>query len=200
MEKIVVSKAVLVEGKYDKIKLSSLIDGVILTTNGFGIYHDKELRKLVRTYAKTRGLIVMTDSDRAGRQIRAFVKQIVPKEDYKNVTNIHIPQIKGKEKRKDVPSKEGTLGVEGIDADVLRSLLKDCIENAGENSRGEKITKADLFELGLSGGKNSGAKREELCRKLSLPLGLSTPALLDLLNSVCTKEELLEKLSDSDDQ
>ena len=193
-EKIRLSRAVVVEGRYDKIKLSGLVDAVILVTNGFGIYHDKELRKLIRFYAEKQGLIVITDSDAAGRQIRGFIKSILPKELHDRVASVHIPQIKGKEKRKTAPSKEGTLGVEGIPADVLRGLLAGyaSAEKRGDNKR--PLTKNELFTYGLSGCADSAARREELAEKLGIPHGLSSKALLDLLNTMYTRERLEEIL------
>lgn len=193
-QKITLARAVVVEGRYDKIKLSSFVDGVILVTNGFGIYRDKELCRLLRFYAESRGLIVLTDSDSAGRQIRAHIKRVLPKELHGRIASVHIPRIPGKERRKSEPSKEGTLGVEGIDADILRRLLKPY-EN--EQPRiGEPITKNDLYMLGLSGGADASARRAALAKKLSLPEGLSSTALLDLLNTLYTKEQLDEIVSE----
>ena len=192
-EKMKLKQALVVEGKYDKIKLASLVDGVIITTHGFGIYKDKELCALLRFYAEKTGLIVMTDSDAAGRQIRAYIKQILPKELQSRVLNLHIPQIKGKERRKAAPSKEGTLGVEGISAETLRGLL----ENAGAQLDGESaahggITGSDMYMLGLSGTGCAAEKRVRLAEELGLPEGLSAHALLDVLNSMYTPDSLAE--------
>ena len=180
-EKIKLKQALVVEGKYDKIKLASLVDGVIITTHGFGIYKDKELCALLRFYAEKTGLIVMTDSDAAGRQIRAYIKQILPKELQSRVLNLHIPQIKGK------------LGVEGISAETLRGLL----ENAGAQLDGESaehggITGGDMYMLGLSGTGSAAEKRARLAAELGLPDGLSAHALLDVLNSMYTPDSLAE--------
>lgn len=192
MEKIKLSRAVVVEGKYDKIKLSAMIDGVILVTNGFGIFKDAELRKLICFYAEQSGLIIMTDSDSAGRQIRAHIKSVVPKRYHDRITNVHIPQIRGKEKRKTAPSKEGTLGVEGIDVGILRSLLERYgVDNdAGSAAGGEPITKNDMYMLGLSGCSDAVSRRERLADRLELPKGLSPSALLDLLNALYNKKEI----------
>lgn len=192
-QKLRLSRAVVVEGRYDKIKLSSFVDAVILVTNGFGIYKDKELCRLLRFYAESRGLIVLTDSDNAGRQIRAHIKRVLPKELHGRIASVHIPKIKGKERRKTEPSKEGTLGVEGIDADILRRLLTPY-ENE-QPREGEPITKNDLYMLGLSGGAGSSARRAALARELSLPEGLSSTALLDLLNTLYTEAQLEDIVS-----
>jgi ribonuclease M5 len=186
---------VIVEGKYDKIKLSAIIDGVILTTNGFGIYKDDELKKLIRFYAEKSGLIIITDSDCAGRRIRAYIKSFVPKKYHAAITNIHIPQIKGKEKRKSAPSKEGTLGVEGISAETLRRLFK---QYSAEEITAPKdpLTKNDMYMLGLSGCADAAEKRELLAARLDFPKGLSPSALLDLLNELYTKEEVEKIIAD----
>lgn len=195
-EKIKLSRALVVEGRYDKIKLSGLVDGVILVTNGFGIYKDKELRRLLLLYAEKRGLIILTDSDAAGRQIRGYIKSILPKELHDRVASVHIPQIKGKEKRKTEASKEGTLGVEGIPADTLRKLLERFDNEEDSASENVPFTRNDLFDHGLSGGKDSAAKREALADKLGIPHGLSAKALLDLLNTMYSREQI-EDILDS---
>ena len=192
--RIKLSRAVVVEGKYDKIKLSALVDAVIIVTNGFRIYKDSELCRLIRTYAEKQGLIVLTDSDAAGRQIRGHIKTILPKELHSRIASVHIPQIKGKERRKTEPSKEGTLGVEGIPADILRELLAPYEVGADErrDRSGERITKNDMYLCGLSGGADSSEKRAALAEELGLPQGLSAKALLDLLNTLYTKEQFEE--------
>lgn len=193
-QKLKISRAIVVEGRYDKIKIDSVADCVVIVTNGFGIYKNKELYRLIRFYAEKCGLIVLTDSDSAGRKIRAHIKQILPKELHSRIAGVHIPQIKGKERRKSEPSKEGTLGVEGIDADILRELL---LPYADEKPRsGEPLTKNDMYMLGLSGTPDSSERRAALIEKLGLPSGLSPAALLDLLNTLYTKEQI-EEIADT---
>lgn len=185
---IKISRAVVVEGKYDKIKLNSVLDAVIIQTDGFGVFKDKEKQRLIRKLAETTGIVILTDSDSAGFVIRNFIKNIAPDGD---VINAYIPDIFGKEKRKTQSSKEGKLGVEGIPVDIL----KNSLEKAGvfcektEDTQKRKITKTDLFEDGLSGTENSKEKRKKLLKKLDLPEKLTTNALLDVLNSLMTYKE-----------
>ena len=120
---VTTERAVIVEGKYDKIRLSSVIDGLIVTTEGFGVFSDKEKQRFIKKLAEERGLLILTDSDAAGFRIRNFLKNIVPEE---QILHAYIPDIYGKEKRKDAPSKEGKLGVEGIDAATLEESLQRC--------------------------------------------------------------------------
>ncbi|HBN11877.1 MAG TPA: DUF4093 domain-containing protein [Ruminococcus sp.] len=184
-------QAVVVEGKYDKIKLSSLIDAVIIQTNGYGIFKDSDKLALIRYYAAKTGIIIMTDSDSAGFKIRNFIKGAVNKND--TVINVYIPDIFGKEKRKVKPSCEGKLGVEGVDKKIILDALEKagvCAENSVSNK--DKITKTDLFELGLSGGRNSSLMRKKLLVKLSLPELLSASAMIDILNTMMDKNELAE--------
>ncbi len=181
-------KAIIVEGKYDKIRLSSFIDSIIITTNGFDIYKNKEKQRLIKFYAEKSGIIIMTDSDRAGFQIRSFIKSFV---DSDKITNVYTPDIFGKEKRKDKPSKEGKLGVEGISNEVLASALKRC--GALSDKRAEElITVYDLYDLGLVGDKNSSKKRQSLLKALDLPVHVSTKALLEILNRTFEKNQLFE--------
>lgn len=189
---IKIKEAVIVEGKYDKMRLKSVVDTTIIETNGFRIFKDREKVNLIKQLAQSRGIIILTDSDSAGFLIRNYLKGIIPKDKIKNA---YIPQVTGKEKRKAQPSKEGTLGVEGIDETTLKEVLKkyctikDCTENI------VKITKQDLFRLGLSGGENSKMLRERLLNKLNIPSYLTANAMIDALNSIITLKEL-EKLTE----
>jgi len=189
---IKVSEVVIVEGRYDKNTLSQIIDGTIIETEGFGIFSDKEKLNLFRKLAETRGLVVLTDSDGAGFVIRNFLKSSI---DPKYIKHAYIPDIKGKEKRKNSPSKEGMLGVEGMSREILLSALQKAgvsVSEADCGSHFEPITKTDLFETGLSGKKGSNDKRQELLRRLSLPSRLSPNAMLEVLNALMTREEFFE--------
>ena len=184
-----IREAIVVEGRYDKNTLSQIVDAPILETGGFGIFKDKKQLALLRQVAQKRGLIVFTDSDGAGFVIRNFIKSCVPPE---YVKHAYIPDIQGKEKRKSAPSKEGTLGVEGMRPQVLLEALKRAGASFGECSAEEKtaiISKADMFKMGLSGGTGSREKRAQLIKKLDLPEKLSADALLDVLNALMSREE-----------
>ena len=189
-----IKEAVIVEGKYDKQRLQEFIDAPIITTSGFRVFKDKGKQELIRKLSKERGLLVMTDSDSAGFVIRNFLKGIVPESQIKHC---YIPQIKGKEKRKDTPSKEGLLGVEGLSLDILREALIKSSVNVGQGSdlpQKELITKSDFFEMGLSGRENSALLRKKLMQELGLPTYLSSNALLEVINSLYTKQDILDKL------
>ena len=189
MEKLKISQAIVVEGKYDKIKLSTVIDGMIICTNGFGIYKDKSIVELIRLYAKTSGIIVLTDSDSAGFQIRNHLKGLVPDG---NIINLYIPEIFGKERRKNAPSKEGKLGVEGIDVGTLREIFERSGVLTAEDTGTETITAKDFYELGLSGKPYSSNLRRELCKTLGLPVNMTSKALADYVSRTCGKQKLLQ--------
>lgn len=190
---IKIKEAVIVEGKYDKIKLSNFIDGLIITTDGFGIFKNKEKQALIRYLAQTRGILVLTDSDGAGFVIRNFLKGAVPPEKIKNA---YIPDIFGKEKRKDKPSKEGKLGVEGISEEIIcRAIAKSGIEcelTDGYIKSSKEITKADLFEYSLTGTPNSKENREKVKKALNLPSNMTSNSMLDVMNCIMTKEEFID--------
>lgn len=190
--KIHVNLPIIVEGKYDKIKLESLVDGLIITTDGFRIYKDEEKLSLIRAFADNGGIIVLTDSDGAGFQIRNHLKSCIGGG---KIINIYIPDIFGKEKRKEKPSKEGKLGVEGIDADILRKAFLDAGVLSGSEPREQWLTKADLLEDGLVGGANSGELRKKLASEFSLPERISANALLEVLNSLYDKESYEKALT-----
>ena len=182
--------AVIVEGKYDKIKLSSIIDAVIIPTNGFGVFRDKEKMSLIRYYASNTGIIIMTDSDTAGFKIRNHIKGSVGNA---KVVNVYIPDIYGKERRKTEYSKEGKLGVEGVpDKIIIESLKKAGISFTDKTEPSQPITKLDLFEDGLSGGKESSEMRRLLLKHLGLPELLTTNSMLEGLNVMLTKEQYKE--------
>ena len=184
-----IKEAIVVEGRYDKNTLSQIVNAPIFETAGFGIFKDKQQMALLRRVAMERGLIVFTDSDGAGFVIRNHIKCAI---DARYLKHAYIPDIYGKERRKATPGKEGKLGVEGMTRDVLLEALR----RSGATFEDETapatmgITKQDLMELGLSGGKNSGVKRLALLRKLGLPEHMSTNAMLQTLNLLYTPEEL----------
>lgn len=187
MEKLHLTQAVIVEGKYDKIKLEALIDSVILTTNGFRIFKDKEMQRLIRSLAKSCGIIVLTDSDAAGFQIRSLLSGIVWEGE---IINVYIPDVLGKEKRKHKPSAEGKLGVEGMELEIL----KDAFVRAGVTAQPKQfgpheITRFDLYDSGLCGGENSASLRRSLYKRIGLPERLSTGAALPLLNQMLSRDE-----------
>lgn len=185
--------AVIVEGKYDKIKLSSIIDAVIIPTNGFGVFRDKEKMSLIRYYASNTGIIIMTDSDSAGFKIRNHIKGSVGNA---RVVNVYIPDIYGKERRKTEYSKEGKLGVEGVpDKIIIESFQKAGICFTDKPEAYQPITKLDLFEDGLSGGKESSEMRRLLLKHLGLPELLTTNSMLEVLNVMLTKEQYKEAVS-----
>ena len=185
-----INETVIVEGKYDKIKLSSLIDAVIIETNGFSIFNDSEKLALIRRLAEKNGVLIITDSDAAGFKIRHFLGGALPPD---RVKHAYIPDVFGKESRKNAPSKEGKLGVEGIPADMVMK----CLERAGvlyesEQEPKRRITKADLYDDGLSGGDGSASRRQALLKNLNLPERLSANGLLQVINSILTYEEYKE--------
>lgn len=184
---IKLDRPVIVEGKYDVIKLSNILDALIIKTDGFGIFKDKEKQQLLLRLAGEKGIIVLTDSDGAGFVIRNFISSIIPPD---KITHVYIPDISGKEKRKTAPSAEGKLGVEGVEEKVLLEAFEKAGVTASLSSRKRhRITNLDLFEHGLSGRENSAQKRRLLLKKLALPERLSTSSLIKILNTFVTYEE-----------
>lgn len=188
-----IKEAIVVEGTYDRIKLSGFIDGVIIQTNGFTVFKDKNKLKTLKTLAENGGIVILTDSDTAGFRIRSYIKQYIISGDVKNA---YIPEIKGKEKRKNQPSKEGLLGVEGVTEEIIIKALKEagCEINgqAEQEAKVRPITKTDLYLLGLSGGEESARKRKALCERLGVPSKISPNMLVGVLNRLMSYEQLLE--------
>ncbi len=190
MEKLKIKYPVICEGKYDKIKLSSVIDAVIITTDGFGVFKNEEKASLLRKLANEEKIIVVTDSDGAGRVIRNFIRGIIPAD---KIVNLYIPQIKGKEKRKEKPSAEGTLGVEGMANDVLYKIFAPY---TGEVKNKLSLKKTDFFLLGLSGGDNSSFLRRKFCISAGLPAEMSANALLEAVNLLFDEETFYKILEE----
>jgi len=190
MEKPRIRQAIIVEGKYDKIKLESLFDALILTTDGFRIFKDAKMRALIKTLAREQGIILLTDPDSAGFLIRGHLSGLVPPE---QVTHIYIPELSGKEQRKARPSKEGSLGVEGIPAKIILGVFADAgLPDDLCYDKSAVITKQDLYDAGLSGCGNSRQLRGALIRELGLPSRLSASALPGVLSRIMTRDGFYE--------
>ena len=184
-----VKEVIVVEGRYDKNTLRQIVDATVITTDGFQIFKDREKQALLRSLAERRGLIVLTDADGAGQVIRGFLRGAV---DPGKVKHAFIPDIPGKEKRKSAPSKEGTLGVEGMKPEILLHALRAAGATIDDEAAlgGSGITKADLYRLGLSGGAGSAQRRQMLQKRLGLPARMSANQLLETLNIVTSLPEL----------
>ena len=191
---IKVREAIVCEGRYDKNTLSQVFDAVIIETEGFHIFRDAEKLALLRRIAEARGLVILTDSDGAGFQIRGYLKGAV---DPALVKQAYITEIPGRERRKRTASKAGTLGVEGMRPETLIEALRRAgatFEGEAAPGRAEDLSAADMYALGLSGAPDSAALRAGLLRELGLPSGLRGGALRDVLGALFTREELEEKL------
>ena len=187
-ERLKIPYPVIVEGRYDKLRLEQVMEGQILTTDGFGVFNKKEKGQLFRTLAKKTPLIVLTDSDGAGKLIRSHLTSMIPKD---RLIQLYVPRIEGKERRKEQASAEGILGVEGMENQLLRELLAPYADPDAVLARMEEnpLSKTDFFVDGLTGGADSGAKRDAFAQKLGLPAGMTPNALLAAVRMICSYEE-----------
>ena len=191
-----IREVIVVEGRYDKNALKQIVQATVVETGGFGVFNDKERLALLRRLAKERGLIVLTDSDGAGFVIRNFLKGSIPKSQIKHA---YIPDVYGKERRKAAPGKEGKMGVEGMKPEVLLDALERAgatFEDGVVSEKSTPVTKADFYEWGLTGGKDSTARRAWLLKKLSLPEHMTTNALLESVNILCGREKVEELMNE----
>lgn len=180
-------EVVIVEGKYDKIKLSQILDALIIDVGGFNIFKNKEKVQMIKKLADKNGILILTDSDHAGFMIRNYLNGIIPQDKIKNA---YIPDIIGKEKRKKTYSKERKLGVEGVDDKIiLDAINKVSLKKEEKTNNIKGITKMDFYEDGLSGRDNSSDKRKKLLKKLNLPENLSQNALIKVLNKTISYDE-----------
>ena len=197
-----IKEVIVVEGRYDKNTVSQVADAAVITLGGFSVFNDREKLAFLRRLAEKQGLIILTDSDGAGFDLRNYLKGALPKEQVKQA---NIPDVKGKERRKRKAGKEGKLGVEGMPPAVLLEALRRAgatFEDEAPAERRELLTKADLFELGLSGGEGSAGKRQRLLKRLELPEHLTANGLLEALNLLFDRKELeslLAELADTEE-
>ncbi len=187
---IKVKQAIVVEGRYDKIKLSSIVDATIIETNGFRIFSNEQTVSMLKTLAKNCGIIIFTDSDFAGFRIRNYLKNKITEGE---IYHAYLPNVEGKEKRKSHRSKEGLLGVEGFKEQNILKALSDAgvFDLKILEEKAPKVTSLDLFELGLSGSKNSSEKRKIILNKLKLPSHLSKSVLPDVISTVIPREDFI---------
>ncbi len=191
-----IREVIVVEGRYDKNALKQVVNATVVETGGFGVFNDNERLALLRRLAAQRGLIVLTDSDGAGFVIRNFLKGAIPKS---QIRHAYIPDVYGKERRKAAPGREGKVGVEGMEPAVLLSALERAgatFEDGAAQGNDTPVTKAELYELGLTGRKDSAARRAALLKKLSLPERMTTNAMLEAVNILCGRERLREMMED----
>ena len=187
MEKLKIDLPIIVEGKYDKIKVLSVADACVVQTDGFGVFKNHERLALIKQLAKKSRIILLTDSDGAGKVIRSHITSAIPKD---RLIQLYIPRIEGKEKRKDTPSAEGTLGVEGMERELLRSLLCPFVDDSAlKRAEENPISKADMYADGLSGREDSAQRRDALAQKLGLPPSMTANALLAALKILVTYDE-----------
>lgn len=185
---ISITQSIIVEGKYDKIKLTSLLNANIIETNGFNIFKNKQKLEFIKLLAVKTGIIIMTDSDAAGFKIRNYIKSTVKSGD---IYHIYIPDVYGKESRKLSYSKEGKLGVEGLNKDLLIKIFENLNINLvnSQIKYNNCISMIDLYNDGFIGFKNSKSKRLKLLKTFDLPMHLSTSMLIKALNSISSYDE-----------
>ena len=184
VEKLNLKYPVVVEGKYDKAKISQFVDSPIISLDGFSVFNNNEKKQLLKRLSHENGIILLTDSDRAGNFIRSKLKGIIEGDIY----NVYAPSVLGKERRKQKPSADGLLGVEGIDTKTLFELLLP-FSTESKMKKGANISKIRYFEDGFSGGENSSERRKKLARTLNLPETLTSKALLEAINLLISEEE-----------
>ena len=184
-----IEEVIIVEGKYDKERLKKITDAPIICTNGFELYRSKRIINSIRTFAKTRGIIILTDSDRAGFRIRNYIKQCLDCSCI--IKQAYIPAVKGKEKRKEKPGADGLLGVEGIDEKELEDILKKAA-SVTDTAVLKQVSKSDFYNDGFSGKPESAEKRKKLAKSLKLPPSISANALLEIINKVYGRDEYIK--------
>jgi len=186
---IKIDEVILVEGKYDKIRLSGLVDAMIIETGGFALYTDEEKMKMIRRIAEKRGVIIFTDSDRAGFQIRSFLGGSMSGIDKSRIKHAYAPDVYGKEKRKTKPGREGKLGVEGISGELIIQALLKAGASSVSKANTDPVSKADMMEDGLTGQPQAAENRRKLAAYLDLPARISANSLLEFINATMTKAE-----------
>ena len=188
---IKIKQTIIAEGRYDKARLANIFDAPVIETDGFGIYKNSAKRKLIKELSLGDGIVIITDPDKAGFRIRSYIKNFCSGG---KIWDVYLPDIKGKERRKSAPSKEGLLGAEGIDDEIIIAAFQRA--GVGEAEGAAPYTKAYLAEIGLSGGKDSAALRRELSLRLGFPANMNCNTLAKVLPKMLSEKELEELVSE----
>lgn len=186
MDKLKIDKLIIVEGKYDKIRLENIVDADVFAVNGFSVFNDPAVKSTLKSLSRDKGVIILTDSDTAGYKIRVYLTKLLCNAD---ITNVFLPQIHGKEKRKASLSAEGYLGVEGIDNELILTKLK---QYSSQSTMRNEIDIAMLYDLGYVGRPGSKTKRNELLRFMGVQSNISNKFLLRLINEKYTLKQFIE--------
>lgn len=199
-EKLKIPYPIIVEGKYDRLKILSIADALVITTDGFSIFKAEEKKAFLRVLSRSTPLIVLTDSDGGGKVIRSHISSVVPRD---RLIQLYVPRIEGKESRKNEASKEGILGVEGMESELIYELLlpfSDNVCNEAAYKRADNpLSKTDFYIDGLTGSRNSSLLRDETAKKFGLPSGMTPNALLEALRVISTYDEYLRAVGREED-
>jgi len=172
-----IKEVIVVEGKDDIVAVKNALEAEVIATGGFG-YKKKFIQEL-KAISKRRGLIILTDPDHAGEQIRKDISRNI-----KGCKHAFLPQGKA--------LKKNDIGVEN----ATKEDIVEAISKARPiiTQKREEFSKIDLIELGFIGGANSRNKREEMGDILGIGYANSKQFLNRLNNFGVTREEFLKAL------
>lgn len=171
-----IRELIVVEGKSDIDFLSSFLDADFYQVHGSAISNDDIV--FLSKANESRGIIILTDPDFPGLQIRHKIKE-------------KIPNAKEAFVRKEVSIKHHKVGVaESTKEEVLSAL--ENVMSFSNNKNIWNLKNSDLIELGLNGGENSTLLRKKLCDELHIGFSNSKNLLLKLNSLNLAKDEVNE--------
>ncbi|MCR4725194.1 MAG: ribonuclease M5 [Clostridia bacterium] len=181
MEKIALKEAVVVEGRDDEAAVLRAVDAAVLPTHGWGM--PEESLERIESAAKRQGIIVLTDPDHAGEEIRRKLRERFPEAKHAYLSR---PDA---EKRKD--GRAVDVGVENAAPEAIRDALLAARAEIREQPQEDPVTAADLIALGLAGRPGSDALRQAAGRELGIGSCNAKAFCRRLSASGISREELL---------
>lgn len=174
-----IKEVIVVEGRDDTAAIKRAVDADTIETHGFGIR--RETWQLIEKAYKEKGIIVFTDPDFAGNEIRRRLTEKFP-----DAAHAYLS-------RKDA-SKDGDIGIENADPDSIIEALSKAHYTLEEKR--EEFTSADMLMYGLAGGAQAAERRDRLGKALGIGYGNNKQFLNKLNKYGITREEFLKKLGE----
>ncbi len=172
-----IKEVIVVEGKDDEAAVKRAVDAQILITHGFGI-SSKTWKKIEEAYRRC-GIIIFTDPDHAGENIRRKLTE-------------RFPEAKHAFISREAGTKDDDIGVENASPEAIRKALEKV--RTEQPPKEDLFSMADMVELGLSAGEGAGDRRGRLGEILGIGYGNTRTFLKRLNHYGVTEEEFAEAL------
>lgn len=167
-----IKEVIVVEGRDDETAVKQAVDAEIIITHGFGI-KEETFQRIMKAQARC-GVIVLTDPDYAGEQIRERINKRI-----KGVKHAFIPRA--------LARKADNIGVENASPETIRSCLEKA--HAETVTSADIFTKKDLLKYDLIIASNATERRNQLGALLGIGYGNAKTFLKRLNHYGISREE-----------